>query len=157
MSKNQRAEEIVRNYTLLAMATGAIPLPATSFAIVGESAAMISHVAAIYGADALTVGSVAKTLGVAGAINMGGRAMFIELARWVASFAAQFALPAVMLVGTITAGIQTWILGNIAIAIAESNRELSEDEAKERIRAAKESFDEVAEAFKRGERGKKDD
>lgn len=157
MSKKQKAEEIVRNYTLLAMATGAIPLPATSVAIVGESAAMISHVGAIYGAGALTPGSVISALGVAGAINLGGRAMFIELARWVASFTAQFALPAVMAVGSVTAGIQTWILGNIAIAIAEGNRELSEAEAKQRVKEAKDTFGEVAEAFKRGERGKKDD
>lgn len=156
MSKKQQAEKIVRNYTLLAMATGAIPLPATSAVIVGESAAMISHVAATYGTNALTATSVLKTLGIAGTINIGGRAFFIELARWVASFAAQYALPAVMAVGSMTAGIQTWILGSIAIAIAESNRELSAEEARQRIKAAKDSFDEVAAAFKRGERGTQD-
>jgi len=153
------AREIVRNYTLLAMTAGAVPLPVgPTAAIVGLNAAMISHVAAKYGKGALTYQSVAGTLGVAGAVNIGGRALFVELLRFIASFSFQWwSIPLVCVMGAITAGGQTWILGNVAIAMAESERNLTKDEVRRRVAAAKSSFGDVADAYQRGERGKKED
>ena len=41
-SHEARARKIIRSYTLLAMGTGAVPLPAASLAIVTENAGMIA-------------------------------------------------------------------------------------------------------------------
>ena len=156
--KSRRARVVARNYTLLAMAAGAVPLPGVSAAIICINASMIGHIAAIYGREAISYEKVLGALGVAGLVNIGGRAMFVEILRFVASFGVQWwSLPLVCGVGSLTAGAQTWILGSVGTAVAESQRELTRDEVRKRVEEAKGTFGEIADADRRGERGKGDE
>ncbi|MFH1811886.1 MAG: hypothetical protein ABIJ09_24320 [Pseudomonadota bacterium] len=46
-SKREQAKGLVYKYTVAAAATGAVPVPAASGAIVLEDAAMVAHVSSI--------------------------------------------------------------------------------------------------------------
>ncbi len=77
---NQRARDIVGWYTLAATAKGAVPVPATSMAIVANNAAMLTHISAVMG-QRVKIIDVVMSLGVMCNVNMIGRAIFIEGAK----------------------------------------------------------------------------
>jgi len=67
-----RAESIVAKYTLAAAATGAIPVPAASAAVVVETAMMFGHLSSVLGAE-ITWASIVESLGDATTLNAVGR------------------------------------------------------------------------------------
>lgn len=138
------SESIVRRYTAVALLTGALPVPAASAAIVAEQAVMFTHVAAIYGAD-VSFGTVLASMGGTATLNTAGRALFVEGMRWInATFAAGMATPLVSALGATTAGVQTWLLGQLAVAIAENGgNPLPEVAAKAVLERARVAFDAI--------------
>lgn len=116
----REAQITVAHFTLLAMGTGAVPVPAASVAIVAENAAMLGVIAAQFGVP-VTVRSVVSSLGLAGTLNQLGRAVFIEGARLLGWGAGPGGPIVVSALGASTAGIQTWIVGQLTIAIAQNN------------------------------------
>jgi uncharacterized protein (DUF697 family) len=140
MNTLSRAKRIVRRYTAMAAAAGAVPLPSMSIAVTGLDAAMLAELRALFACEELTVESVLKTLGVAIVINRIGRMVFVETARTLAMGGLPFLLPAVSALGASTAGLQTWILGQVAIAIGQSRRPLEPKHARRIVRHAIESF-----------------
>ncbi len=117
-ASRQRAEALVHRYTALAAATGAIPLPAGSGAIIVENAALIAHVGAAYGVT-VTLPSVAASLSTLALLNLGARNLFVEGMRALNAVGGGLGTALVSGFGATTAGVQTWIVGHIAIAIAE--------------------------------------
>ena len=135
-----RTEKTVRRFTLAAMATGAIPVPAASAAIVAENAAMISVIASQLGVP-VVVELVAKSLGVAGTLNMFGRAVFVEAARAIGWAAGPAGLAGVSALGAAMAGIQTWVVGQLAVEIAKNHgRSLTPAKVRRTLREAKSNF-----------------
>ena len=124
---------IVAYYTLAAAGTGAIPLPAASAAIIAEDSAMVVHIAARYGVD-VSLGTVLTSLGTMTALNMAGRTLFIECAR-VLSWGTGNPWAAVALsgIGATTAGVQTYIVGQLAVAIAQNGGNPLSDQVAQRI------------------------
>ena len=120
--KIQRATEIVAKYTLAASATGAVPVPASSAAIVVENGIMLAHLADALGISSITVGTVTSSMGFAGFLNLTGRAVFIEGAKLLSWGTGSF-WAAIMLstLGASTAGVQTYIIGRIAIEIGKNH------------------------------------
>jgi hypothetical protein len=115
------AKEIVAYYTFAAMGTGAIPVPAASAAIIAENGIMIAHIASTLGVK-ITVENVVASIGTAGTMNLVGRNLFVEGAKLLSWGTGSFwAAGALMALGASTAGIQTYIIGMIAIEIAKNN------------------------------------
>ena len=115
----EHANKIIAWYTLAAVATGALPVPAASAAIVAENGAMISHVASAMGTP-ISVSTVLKSIGLAGSANVVGRALFIEGARLLSwGTGSVWALTLLSALGAATAGLQTYIIGCLAIEIAK--------------------------------------
>lgn len=151
MSSNDKLEQqskaILTKYVLAATATGAVPVPAVSAALVAENSLMINHIAAIYGCD-ISVGTVVTAIGVLGTANMIGRQVFIEAARlcsWGVAFTGAPLL--VSAIGAGTAGLQTYLIGLIAIEIAKGGGEmLSRNVVKGIFRKGKDDFDDFIKA-----------
>jgi len=140
-SPEAHARKVIRNYTLVAMATGAVPLPTASVAIVTENAMMISHVAASFGVP-VSVGTVAASLGTVGMLNLGGRALFVEGMRALNTLGGGIASIAISALGATTAGLQTWGIGFLALEIARrGGAPVEHREAAAIIESAKASFD----------------
>jgi hypothetical protein len=122
-TNTSKAESIVAWYTLAATATGAIPVPAASAAIVAENGAMISHVASAMGIP-ITMGTVVESIGMMGVTNMIGRQLFIEGAKLLSwGTGSVWALVGLSAIGAGTAGLQTYIIGRLAIEIAKNGGE----------------------------------
>lgn len=116
-----KAKEIVAYYTLAATTTGAIPVPAASAAIVAENGIMLSHIASTLGVN-ITVEMVIASIGLAGTLNFIGRNLFVEGARLLSwGTGSIWAAGGLMALGASTAGIQTYIIGMIAIEIAKND------------------------------------
>ncbi|AZS77612.1 DUF697 domain-containing protein [Achromobacter spanius] len=118
-SLDQQATAVLRKYVMAAIATGAIPVPAASAAIIAENALMVNHIAGAYGSK-ISVADIAKSIGLLGSANLAGRAVFVEAARllsWGAAFTGAPAL--VSAIGAGTAGLQTYLIGLVAIEIAK--------------------------------------
>jgi len=129
----KKAETIVVKYTLAATATGAIPVPAASGAIVAENAAMIAQVASSMG-EQITVGKVVSSIGGVGMINLVGRSLFIEAGKLLSwGTLNPWAAVALSGAGSATAGIQTYIIGCLAIEIGKTGGMVLEHDAAERI------------------------
>ncbi len=141
-SNLDRATEIVAKYTLVASATGAIPVPAASAAVVAENAVMIAQIADAMGAP-VDVKTVTSSFGIAASINIIGRTLFIEGARLLAwGTASVWAAPTLSALGAATAGIQTYIVGQLAMAICKNNgKALGARATKAIISDAKAGFD----------------
>ena len=115
----QKSKSMLTKYVITASATGAVPLPAVSAALVAENALMINHIAAIYGCE-ISVGTVVSSMGILGTANMIGRNVFLEAARalsWGAAFVGAPIL--ISAIGAATAGLQTYLIGLIAIEVAK--------------------------------------
>jgi len=129
----EMAEKILARYTLVAMATGAVPVPAASGAIVAENAAMIAQIANVMG-EKITISKVVSSLGALGMLNLVGRSLFVEAAKLL-SWGTLNPLAAVALsgVGSATAGLQTYIIGCLAIEIGKSGGRTLEPGNAERV------------------------
>jgi len=122
------------------MDIGAVPVPAASGAIVAANAGMVATIASAMGVR-VTVETVIGSLGTMGAINIVGRALFVEAARAMGWFAGPLGVPGVCALGAFTAGLQTWVVGRLTVAICEGGgHELSASEARAVISAARSSF-----------------
>ncbi|KUM53477.1 hypothetical protein [Rheinheimera sp. EpRS3] len=132
------AKDIIGWYTVAATAKGAVPVPATSLAIIANNGFMIAHVSSQLGIIT-TWDSVLTSLGVAGTLNVAGRAIFIEAAKalsWGTGNA--WAAIALSAVGASTAGLQTYIIGLLTIQISKNGgKPITQKEASEVIDGAK--------------------
>ena len=140
-SIQSRADDTITGFTLAAAATGAIPVPGASAAIVAENAALVAALANIYGhpVDAKTV---AATLATLGGINSVGRTVFIEGARLMGWFTGPLGVAGVSALGATTAAVQTWSLGQLAMAFFERGAQpLTEQEAHRIAERARDDFD----------------
>jgi len=141
--KIQKSTEIVAYYTLAASATGAVPVPAASATIVAENGIMLAHLADALGLSSITVGTVASSMKVAGSLNLIGRTLFIEGAKLL-SWGTGSWWAAIMLsgLGASTAGVQTYIIGKIAIEIGKNHgKPLKRREGGRIIEEAKTDYD----------------
>lgn len=119
-TKIEEAKEIVAYYTLAASATGAIPVPAATAAIVAQNGIMLTHIASAIGQE-VTISNVIESMGFAATINVVGRNLFIEGAKLLSwGTANAWAAFALMTLGATTAGVQTYIIGRIAIEIGKN-------------------------------------
>ena len=138
----ENAKEIVAYYTLAAAATGAIPVPASSAAIIAENGLMLGHIQSALG-ETITVSSLSKSIGYAAGLNIVGRTLFIEGAKLLAwGTGSVWAASALSALGAGTAKLQTYIIGCIAIEIARnSGKPLDRRETGEIIDDCKASYD----------------
>jgi uncharacterized protein (DUF697 family) len=138
----QDAKEVVAYYTLAAGATGTIPVPAASAAIITQNGLMLAHVASKMGI-AIDTSTVIASLGMTGTLNVVGRNLFIEGAKLLSwGTGSVWALAALSALGAATAGVQTYIIGMLAIEICKNNgKALSSDRAGRVIDQAKESYE----------------
>ena len=85
-----------------AAANGAVPVPAASAAIVGENAVMIiGHIAnAMVG-----IAEAVKSIGTVGVVNQVGRALFIEVGKFLSWGTGGLTMPLLMDAGATTAGL----------------------------------------------------
>jgi uncharacterized protein (DUF697 family) len=136
------SKAVLKKYVLAAAATGAIPVPATSAALVAENCVLLGHMSSIYGCT-INLGSIAQSMGAMASVNMIGRGVFVEAARWLAWGAAFTGAPVlVSLIGGSTAGLQTYLIGLVAIEIGKrGGNPLSVAEVKRIIRSGKDDFD----------------
>jgi len=119
--KIEAAREVVINYTVMAAATGACPVPTASVAVVAEDGIMISHVASVLDAK-ISVATVAQSVGAMSILNIVGRQLFIEIARLLSwGTGSWWAFAGLCACGAGTAGLQTYILGTIAIEIGKND------------------------------------
>lgn len=117
----QDSKEIVAYYTLAAVATGAIPVPAASAAIIAENSAMLSHIASTLGIE-ISISTLIESMGFAASINVIGKNFFMEGAKLLSLGTANiWAAVALSALGASTAGIQTYMLGRIAIEIGKNS------------------------------------
>ena len=111
----ERAKEIVAYYTLAASVTGAVPVPAASVAVVAETGAMLSQLASHFGQE-ISVGTVVESVGFVGSLNVVGRSLFVEIGKALSWGTGQpWAAFALSAAGAATAGLQTYIIGLLAI------------------------------------------
>lgn len=147
-----RATRIIAHYTVLASGTGAIPLPAASTAVVVEDSAMVVHIAALYGVR-VSLGTILTSIGPMGLINVAGKTLFVECARAL-SWGAGSPWAAVLVsgIGATTAGVQTYIVGRIAVAVAENGgHPLPESTARTIVAHAKSTYREFLEYWRERE------
>jgi hypothetical protein len=137
-----RARSIVGWYTLAASASGAVPVPASSLAIIANNGFMMAHVSAAIDAP-VQWATVVASLGVAGTLNVAGRAVFIEAAKALSWGTGNiWAAVALSAVGAGTAGLQTYVVGLLAIEIARrGGKALTESEGAAILAKAKETYD----------------
>lgn len=143
------ANEVVAYYTLAAATTGAIPVPAASAAIIAENSCMIAHIGSKLGVK-INITTVASSMGAMGAANIIARNLFIEGAKLLSwGTGSIWAVAGLSALGATTAGVQTFIIGKLAIEIGKNNgHELSSDKAKSTIEEAKDGYKEFREEWK---------
>ncbi len=148
--RRDHAEEILVGFTVTAAATGAIPVPGASAAIIAENAVMVNAVASAMGVE-VSLATVTASLGAVAGINVIGRTVFVEGARLLGWFAGPLGVAGVCALGATTAAIQTWVLGQLTIAICENGgRELPKQVAEQVAEDAKVSYERVRERVERG-------
>jgi len=136
-AKEETALDTVGYYTVAASVTGAIPVPASSAAIIAENTAMVAHISSIYNQN-ISMEQILKCFGVMGTVNFVGRQVFIEGARLLSWGTGQWwAQPLLSGLGATTAGVQTYIIGRLAMVIGQNDGiSISLDEAEKTIRDA---------------------
>lgn len=153
MSNNEeevkKAIKIVAYYTVAASGTGAIPVPGASAAIVVENTAMVAHISNVMNED-ISFNSIVKCFGVMGTLNIAGRQVFIEGAKLLSwGTGSIWALVLLSALGATTAGVQTYIIGRLAIEIAKNNGlQLTIEKSSEIIDESKVSYDEFVKEWK---------
>ncbi|HAS6217576.1 TPA: hypothetical protein I7172_22130 [Vibrio vulnificus] len=143
------AKEVVAYYTLAASATGAVPVPSASVAIVAENGLMIAHIESKLGQE-IDVSTVLASLGMVGTLNVVGRNVFIEGAKLLSwGTGSAWALAALSALGATTAGVQTYIIGMLAIEIGKNGgKKLSSTHAEKVINQSKSSYSEFTSEWK---------
>jgi uncharacterized protein (DUF697 family) len=138
---------VLKKYVLAAATTGAIPVPAASAALVAENCALLGHISSIYGCT-ISLGSIARSMGALASVNIIGRNVFLEAARWLSWGAAFTGAPVlVSVIGASTAGLQTYLIGLVAIEIGKrGGNPLSVAEMKRIMRSGKDDFDSFSSA-----------
>lgn len=136
------AKEKLAYYTLAASFTGAVPVPAASAAIIAQNGIMLAHIASALGAQ-ITTATVIESLGVTGTLNVAGRTLFIEGAKLLSwGVGGPFAAALLSGLGASTAGVQTYMIGTIAIEIGKNGgKSLSSSMTSKIIDQTKESYD----------------
>ena len=147
----KKATEIVAYYTLTASATGAVPVPASSVAIAVEDGIMLAHVADALGVAPITISAVGRSMGVSASLNLIGRAVFIEGAKLLSWGTGSFwAAAGLITLGATTAGVQTYIVGRLAIEIGKNHgRALKGRNGRKVIDDAKTDYDSFVAHWKR--------
>ena len=136
-----RAEDCLVGFTLAAAATGAIPVPGASTAIVAENAAMVVALSNIL-ADEVDGKELAAALSSVAGMNVLGKTVFLEGARALGWFAGPLGVGGIMALGSATAALQTWCIGRLAISFFENGQKMpSKAEARRTLRAAEADFD----------------
>jgi hypothetical protein len=150
----QFARDLVAYYTLVASGTGMAPYPAASAALVAENGMLLVHIGSVFGTQ-VTKEYVGEAFGMAGAINVAGRSVFVEIGKAVAWGTGQWwTLPALMAAGATTAGVQTYMVGLIAIEIARNGGETPPpDKVREMIATARETYSEFLKKAKERDLG----
>lgn len=147
--KIEDAKEVVAYYTLAASATGAIPVPAASAAIIAQTGCMIAHVASKLGMN-IDGSTVMASFGISGTLNVVGKNLFIEggkLLSW--GTGSVWALVALSALGAATAGVQTYTIGMLAIEICKNNgKALDPEKAGTVIDHAKSTYGSFIEEWK---------
>lgn len=145
----KKARNILAKYTLAASATGALPVPAASGAIVAENAGMIAQIAAVMGEE-ISVSKVVSSIGTVGMINFVGRSVFIEVGKLLSwGTLNPWAAVALSGAGSATAGIQTYVVGLLAIEIGKTGGDILEQKAaKKVIGSAKTTYGQFVEKAK---------
>ena len=138
---HRRAREIVGWYTLAATGMGAVPVPAISLAVIANNGFMLAHVGSTMG-SIVTWEGVVSSLGIAGTLNIAGRAVFVEAGKALGwGTGSLWALAALSAVGASTAGLQTYILGLIAIEMCQNGGQpIDATQAARVIETAKETL-----------------
>lgn len=144
MANNQtikkQANKIIARHTAIASATGAIPVPGASVAIVAENAAMVAELSCLHEHEVGITEVLALTTSVGG-VNIFGRTVFVEGAKMLGWAAGPFGLAAVSALGATTAGLQTFTLGQLAQAMLTSGgAPLSKSEVHSVAKQAKQDF-----------------
>lgn len=136
------AKEVIAYYTLTAMTAGAVPVPASSTAIIAQNAIMIAHVSSKMGMQ-IDVQTVMSSMGIATSLNVVAKNLFIEGAKLLSwGTGSIWALAALSAFGATTAGIQTYTVGMIVIEICKNNgRVLDSDKTTNVIELAQNSYD----------------
>lgn len=149
-SQIEEATSVVAYYTVAASVTGAIPVPASSGAIIAENAAMIGHVAAKLGQE-ITWEKIVGSMGLTATLNVAGRALFIEGAKLLSwGTGSIWAMIGLSAFGASTAGLQTYIIGMLAIEIGKNGGEpLDTDTASKVAEDCKKSYDSFSEEWKK--------
>lgn len=119
VSRLDKVERVVRNFTATAALTGAIPVPGASVAIVAENLTMLTIISAKLGVE-VTPQKVAASWGALAIVNAIGRRLFVEGARMLGWAAGPLGVAGISVLGALTAALQTWVLGQLVIAIAEN-------------------------------------
>ncbi len=148
----EKARNVVGWYTSVATATGAVPVPATSAAIIANNGLMLGHIGSILDAE-ISWQKVVASFGVAGSLNIAGRTVFVEVAKILGwGTGSAWALAGLCAVGATTAGVQTYIIGLIAIEIGrKGGGVISQDEANEIISKGKDTYKEFLDEMKKKE------
>ncbi len=118
-SLEQDANAILKKYVLAACATGAVPVPAVSAAIIAENSLMINQIASLYGCE-ISLSNITASIGLMGSVNLVGRTVYIEAARALSWGGIFFGAPILIsALGAATAGLQTYLIGLVAIESAK--------------------------------------
>ena len=133
-------QRLIKYYTMLALATGALPFPAASTVIVAQNATMIAQIASRTGIP-ISLTTVTTAMGLMGTVNVLGKTLFMEVAKslsWGAT--GGLATLALSMSGATTAALQTYVIGHLAYEIARWNGEVPRDVVKNTIATAKAAF-----------------
>ena len=139
----KKATEIIAYYTLAATATGAVPVPSISAVIVAENGIMLAHIADALGVESISIPTVVSSMGLTGSLNLLGRTVFIEGAKLLSWGTGSFwAAAGLVVLGASTAGVQTYIVGRLAIEIGKNHsKSLGKDEGKRIFDEAVKTYD----------------
>ncbi len=144
-----RAEKKLAQCVLAASATGAIPVPATSVALIAENTVMISDIASIFEIQ-IDLHIVMESFSIVGVLNLIGREVFVEGAKLLAwGTGSVWAAAGLVALGATTAGVQTYMIGRLVIAICKNNGEpLNKKQASEIFKDAQTSYNSFSEKWK---------
>ena len=141
ISTEKKAQSILAQYTFAAAATGALPLPAASAAIIGENAIIIAHIANAMG-QKVGIAEIAASIGAMGMVNQVDKSRFMEVGKLLSWGTGGWTMPLLIGAGATTAGLQTYFIGRLAIEICKNGGTPLDHESVEAIRqSARESYD----------------
>jgi len=143
IERRREAERIVARFTAAATTVGAMAVPSATLAIVAIDAAMLASLSETFGVR-VSFATISASLGITGTANAIGRSIFVEAARALGWGAGPLGIAGVAALGATTAGLQTWVLGRLAIAVCEHGGErIPSVMTRDLVRDAKEAFAEV--------------